>query len=329
MTAALVFLFVVIALVAGLVAASVRILREYERAVVFRLGRLIGQKGPGLVVLIPGIDRMVRVGPAHDRARHPAAGPDHARQRVGQGQRRRLLPRRRCRAAPWSRSSATSAATSQIAQTTLRCVLGTGRPGHAPRRARAPQRRARADHRRADRSVGREGHGGRGQARRDLPRTCSARWRGRPRPSARGAPRSSTPRARSRRPPAAARRGAGDRANPAALQLRYLQTLTEIARWEELDDHLPAAARHHPAVPGGQAGLRTRCRGGGSGDAGGALGGGGAERGGRGGGAERARGRRGRGAERARGIGGGRLGGRPARFTPARETAPAPREDED
>jgi regulator of protease activity HflC (stomatin/prohibitin superfamily) len=44
-----------------LAASSVRILREYERAVVFRLGRLLGQKGPGLVLLIPGVDRMVRV----------------------------------------------------------------------------------------------------------------------------------------------------------------------------------------------------------------------------------------------------------------------------
>ncbi len=44
-----------------LAAASVRILREYERAVVFRLGRLLDQKGPGVVLLIPFIDRMVRV----------------------------------------------------------------------------------------------------------------------------------------------------------------------------------------------------------------------------------------------------------------------------
>jgi regulator of protease activity HflC (stomatin/prohibitin superfamily) len=42
-------------------AASVRILREYARAVVFRLGRLVGEKGPGLVLLIPAVDRMVRV----------------------------------------------------------------------------------------------------------------------------------------------------------------------------------------------------------------------------------------------------------------------------
>ena len=48
-------------LLAALAAASVRVLREYERAVVFRLGRLVGERGPGLVLLIPGIDRMVRV----------------------------------------------------------------------------------------------------------------------------------------------------------------------------------------------------------------------------------------------------------------------------
>jgi regulator of protease activity HflC (stomatin/prohibitin superfamily) len=41
--------------------ASVRVLREYERGVVFRLGRLIATKGPGLILLIPLIDRMERV----------------------------------------------------------------------------------------------------------------------------------------------------------------------------------------------------------------------------------------------------------------------------
>jgi regulator of protease activity HflC (stomatin/prohibitin superfamily) len=44
-----------------LAAASVRILREYERSVIFRLGRLLDQKGPGVVMLIPFLDRMVRV----------------------------------------------------------------------------------------------------------------------------------------------------------------------------------------------------------------------------------------------------------------------------
>jgi len=40
---------------------AVRILREYERGVIFRLGRLVGAKGPGLILLIPIVDRIVRV----------------------------------------------------------------------------------------------------------------------------------------------------------------------------------------------------------------------------------------------------------------------------
>jgi len=59
--AVLIALVVVIALLVTLAASSIRILREYERAVVFRLGRLIGVKGPGLILLIPWVDRMVRV----------------------------------------------------------------------------------------------------------------------------------------------------------------------------------------------------------------------------------------------------------------------------
>src|SRR4051812_1988370 len=61
MTAVLIVLAVLVAVAVAFAAGSVRILREYERAVVFRLGRLINQKGPGLVLLIPGVDRMVRV----------------------------------------------------------------------------------------------------------------------------------------------------------------------------------------------------------------------------------------------------------------------------
>ncbi len=44
-----------------ILANAIRILREYERGVVFRLGRLIGVKGPGLILLIPLIDKMVKV----------------------------------------------------------------------------------------------------------------------------------------------------------------------------------------------------------------------------------------------------------------------------
>jgi len=44
-----------------ILASAIRILKEYERAVIFRLGRLIGGKGPGLILLIPFVDQMVRV----------------------------------------------------------------------------------------------------------------------------------------------------------------------------------------------------------------------------------------------------------------------------
>jgi regulator of protease activity HflC (stomatin/prohibitin superfamily) len=44
-----------------LAASAVKILREYERGVIFRLGRLIGAKGPGLFFIIPGIDKMLRI----------------------------------------------------------------------------------------------------------------------------------------------------------------------------------------------------------------------------------------------------------------------------
>ncbi|MDR3607222.1 MAG: slipin family protein [Oligoflexia bacterium] len=53
--------FVLIFLTVVFIAAFVKILNEYERGVIFRLGRVIGAKGPGMIVLIPMIDRMVRI----------------------------------------------------------------------------------------------------------------------------------------------------------------------------------------------------------------------------------------------------------------------------
>lgn len=47
--------------VVGFLVASVKVLNEYERAVIFRLGRIIGAKGPGLIILIPFVDKMVRI----------------------------------------------------------------------------------------------------------------------------------------------------------------------------------------------------------------------------------------------------------------------------
>jgi len=44
-----------------LAASAIKVLKEYERGVIFRLGRLIGAKGPGLFFIIPGIDKMLRI----------------------------------------------------------------------------------------------------------------------------------------------------------------------------------------------------------------------------------------------------------------------------
>jgi regulator of protease activity HflC (stomatin/prohibitin superfamily) len=61
MSVAVAVVVVLAVLLLIILASAVRILREYERGVIFRLGRLIAQKGPGLIILIPIIDQMVRV----------------------------------------------------------------------------------------------------------------------------------------------------------------------------------------------------------------------------------------------------------------------------
>jgi regulator of protease activity HflC (stomatin/prohibitin superfamily) len=51
----------ILVLVIFFLSAAIRILNEYERGVIFRLGRVIAAKGPGLIILIPLIDKMVKV----------------------------------------------------------------------------------------------------------------------------------------------------------------------------------------------------------------------------------------------------------------------------
>jgi regulator of protease activity HflC (stomatin/prohibitin superfamily) len=55
---AIFFLIVFLIIIAS---ASIKILREYERGVIFRLGRLIGAKGPGVIFIIPGVDKLLRI----------------------------------------------------------------------------------------------------------------------------------------------------------------------------------------------------------------------------------------------------------------------------
>ena len=124
MVAALLILVGILVLAAAaLAAASVRVLREYERAVVFRLGRVIDEKGPGLVLLIPGVDRMVRVSLRTVTLRIPhqeVITRDNVPVRVAAVAYFRVIDPRRS----VLDVEDYMAATLQIAQTTLRSVLG-------------------------------------------------------------------------------------------------------------------------------------------------------------------------------------------------------------
>ena len=57
----LIAVLVIVFLLALLVRYSIRVVREYQRIVLFRLGRMVGTRGPGLVILIPVVDRPVLV----------------------------------------------------------------------------------------------------------------------------------------------------------------------------------------------------------------------------------------------------------------------------
>src|SRR5512133_3797106 len=124
MLAAVVILVLVIVVAAIVVAgASVRVLREYERGVVFRLGRVTAQRGPGLIYLLPLVDRMVRVSLRTVTLKIPAQEiitRDNVPARVTAVAYYRVIDPVRSVV----EIESVIAATSQIAQTTLRSVLG-------------------------------------------------------------------------------------------------------------------------------------------------------------------------------------------------------------
>ena len=118
---AVVVLLVVFVLI--VLASSIRILREYERGVIFRLGRLIAQKGPGLILLIPIIDRMVRVDLRTVTLTVPpqeVITKDNVTVRVNAVAYFRVIDPNRA----ITEVENFLVATSQISQTTLRSVLG-------------------------------------------------------------------------------------------------------------------------------------------------------------------------------------------------------------
>ena len=112
-----------VVLLALLVASSLRILREYERGVVFQLGRFWRVKGPGMVILIPGIQQMVRVGlriVVMDIPSQDVISRDNVTLKVNAVLYFRVVDPERA----VIQVENYLAATSQLAQTTLRAVLG-------------------------------------------------------------------------------------------------------------------------------------------------------------------------------------------------------------
>ncbi|WP_018184494.1 slipin family protein [Kaistia granuli] len=116
------YLIVLVLLVVFLLAA-IRVLREYERGVVFTLGRFTGVKGPGLIVLVPFAQQMVRVDLrviVHNVPPQDVISRDNVPVRVNAVLYFRVIDPERA----IIRVEDFMAATSQLAQTTLRSVLG-------------------------------------------------------------------------------------------------------------------------------------------------------------------------------------------------------------
>src|SRR5271170_2697873 len=131
----------------------IRILREYERGVIFRLGKLLGTKGPGLIFLIPIVDRMVRMDlrvVTIDVARQEVMTRDNVPMTVDAVVYFRVIDP----AAAVVRVENYLKATSLISQTTLRSVLGQAELDELLSQRDKINLRATRDHRSADRSMG-------------------------------------------------------------------------------------------------------------------------------------------------------------------------------
>ena len=114
---------VLLILALALLASSLRVLREYERGVVFQLGRFWAVKGPGLVILIPGIQQMVRLSlrlVVMDVPKQDVISRDNVSVKVNAVLYFRIVDPQKA----VIQVENVMAATSQLAQTTLRAVLG-------------------------------------------------------------------------------------------------------------------------------------------------------------------------------------------------------------
>ncbi len=117
------FIGIIVFFITMIIASAVRVLREYERGVIFRLGRLVGSRGPGLLILIPFVDRMEKVSlrtVAMDIPSQDVITKDNVSVKVNAVLYFRVMDPSKA----INEVEDYLYATSQLAQTTLRSVLG-------------------------------------------------------------------------------------------------------------------------------------------------------------------------------------------------------------
>ncbi|PIS28141.1 MAG: hypothetical protein COT43_07105 [Candidatus Marinimicrobia bacterium CG08_land_8_20_14_0_20_45_22] len=113
----------IVVLIVLFLSSAIRVLKEYERGVIFRLGRLVGAKGPGIFLIIPGIDKMIKVSlrtVVHDVPAQDIITKDNVSVKVNAVVYFRVIDPNKAIVEVEDYLYATS----QLSQTTLRSVLG-------------------------------------------------------------------------------------------------------------------------------------------------------------------------------------------------------------
>lgn len=119
----LTIMIVILVFAIFILSSAIKVLREYERGVIFRLGRLINTKGPGIIFLIPIVDRMIRVSLrtiVHDVPPQDIITKDNVSLKVNAVVYFRVVDANKAIVEVENYMNATS----QLSQTTLRSVLG-------------------------------------------------------------------------------------------------------------------------------------------------------------------------------------------------------------
>ncbi len=180
--------------IAILIISGLKVIQEYERGVLFRLGKLAGARGPGLTYVIPGVERLVKIDLrviTMDVPAQEAITRDNVTVRVNAVVYFRVMNPQDAvvKVLDYIR------ATSMIAQTTLRSVLGQSLMDELlSQRDKINQE--------LQRIIDEQTEPSSRCATSSCRSRCSAPWPVRPRPSGRSGRRSFTPRASTRRPPA-------------------------------------------------------------------------------------------------------------------------------